>query len=278
VPFGGIILVLRAFTRAIIIEYIKPWKGNQSKELQSILVSDEYPFLRPVIANHNDLHEALLEFRDKIVAHVDHGFQSTGVTLRGGTINNVDRTTGIPYQMPNRHDEVFMPLTPRAEIKRANFWIDNKDKWEEILALITESINATNAEMTKAAATFRDLCFEHMPVLKSLQDIVHIEEMDIKEGRLNYTRSKEQKEKFKIGDAKPTKIGDINLNTIYALCDPSPIFPKTIEVEGKGYRLTISETVSGESQFDMAFLDYPGREKPQPTIAPRKAFKLGAKS
>jgi hypothetical protein len=258
-----------AYTKGIIVDYFKPWSGNRSKALKKIINSrGEILFLNAILIKSNT-HNALKELRNKMVAHIDEGYESLAVTLRGATIKNV--LANRPQQ-PGTLNEVFIPFAVKIESGRGIWWIDNKAKLAEIQTHIDECLQATRVELSKLATDFRNLCFQHIHVIKSLPDVVSIEEFSpitASSGNLSYhyKASATLAITFSFKPATSTKLGDSNIQGLVGFYEPAPSLPSNIKVDGKGYRLKLPEPdANGTVQYTVTFPKYPYPAiKPEPT-------------
>jgi len=199
-----------------------------------------------------------------MVAHIDQGYESLAVTLRGATIPNNRRP-----QQPGTLDEVFIPIAVKTESGRGIWWIDDPSLLVEIKKLIEECIEATQNKLSKVATNFRDLCFQHLHVLGSLpKSIVATEEITRDaDGTLAYKSSATLNVKFNLEQPKSIKLGDSKIAELLVRVEPGPILPSDVKKEGKGYLLTISKTGSdGKSQIYISFPAYP-----YPAIKPTKS-------
>ena len=80
-----------ACTRSLVVDYQKPWSGNHSPEINSLKVYSRtkkwsYPFLNALVQTPE--HEALIELRNSIVAHLDQSYEGGGITLKGIRLQN----------------------------------------------------------------------------------------------------------------------------------------------------------------------------------------------
>tara|TARA_B110000116_G_scaffold259981_1_gene262626 strand:+ start:100 stop:1032 length:933 start_codon:yes stop_codon:yes gene_type:complete len=248
-----------AFTKSIIVDYGKPWSGNRSTAIKSIMVSKQFPFLNPTIAKSN-IHNELGELRNKMVAHIDEGYESLGITLRGTTMANINPRRA---QDPGTIDELFMPFSVRIESGRGMWWLNDKGKINEISVHIKECIEETGKEISKKATDFRNLCFEHAHVLKSIPDVVSIEEFAPISGTaenptFNYESSANLGIRFSLTPATAITLGDSNIQSTVGIYEPAPSMPANLVVEGKGYKLTIPEPdENGRVSYNASFPKYP---------------------
>ena len=250
-----------AFTKAVIVEYAKPWSGRNGKALKSTLdTSKNIPFLLPV-TDASGTHNAMLELRNRMAAHIDEHFESIGVTFRGIAIANAN-----PHrpQDPGTLDNVFLPVAPKMESIRGMWWIEDTAKWKEISDHISKCKIATQEQLAEEARDLRNECFDHMHVLNKMTDLILMEAIsptvnpptahqsyDIQSGQ-NLTPT------INIGAPQKTKLGDQHIKAVVTIFEPSPSLPGDTEVKGRGYRLTLPEPdANGQAQWNVQFPKYP---------------------
>jgi hypothetical protein len=255
-----------AYSKAIIVDYAKPWSSNNSKPLKSLIDENgKITFLESVI-NNSHTHSALVELRDKLVAHIDHGFEGLGVSIRGATIgNNPQNRT----QDPGTLDNVFVPVSIVIENARGIWWIDDPEGIREIEQHLQNCITETQHSLSKLATEFRDKCFEHAHVLNRLEELFQIRELEEKDSDIPYhknyefERSSTLNEKFHISNPKETKFGSSRINTLVGRYEPDPSLPSDLDLEGRGYRLIIKDNSNGTVNWNVIFPKYPyPAEKP----------------
>jgi hypothetical protein len=130
-----------ACTRSFVVDYLKPWSGNYSQQINSLkqnLSGNKwhYPFLDQVI-NTNE-HEEFIELRNKIVAHLDQDYEGGGISLKGTVIKNkpINRAKD-----EGTLDQVFLPALTVLTGNRGLWWLSNKDKISEFVEHIKRTKN-----------------------------------------------------------------------------------------------------------------------------------------
>jgi len=154
-----------ACTRSLATDYMKPWSGNQSPEINSLRVYQAakqwtYPFLAPITSKPE--HDQLEELRHKIVAHLDRDYEGGGITLKGTRIENV------PPNRPQDEgtlDSVFLPTLTVMAGRRGLWWLSDKGKIGELCEQIDEAKVLVEKEIRNTANEFRLACIDHMHVV-----------------------------------------------------------------------------------------------------------------
>lgn len=174
-----------AHTRTMIVDYSKPWSGNNARYLKNFAEHDH--FLEELKAS--GVHDQILAFRSKVAAHVDGGMQPVALVVVGSRAKN-------ERHRENRFDEVVVPFKVRVEQNTA-LGFDSQDGVRKILEPSSKVLDAVNAEIADQAAKVLRLLTGYMPVLHLL-DNVSIEEVadgfdapDISQGGVHVTREKD---------------------------------------------------------------------------------------
>jgi len=121
-----------ACTRSFVVDYLKPWSGNFSSEINSLKVYTSskkwsYPFLDQIA--QKDEHQQLQELRNSSVAHLDQDYEGGGLSLKGIKVEN--NPTGGKQE--GTLDGVFLPAVPVIVGIRGLWWLSNKNKVEDLL-------------------------------------------------------------------------------------------------------------------------------------------------
>lgn len=108
-----------AFTKALVIDYGKPFTANRSRTLRAL----DRSYLDGLV--DSDIHGKLMELRHKMVAHIDEGFETQNVIVIGSTtINNIPN--------PKRLEKVFVGFGARVEMLGAPWWLEDSSTIEAI--------------------------------------------------------------------------------------------------------------------------------------------------
>lgn len=247
-----------ACTRSLVVDYLKPWSGNYSPEINSLKVCKSaknwsYPFLEPIV--RTDMHEQLNELRSSIVAHLDRDFEGGGVTLKGTRIANV-RSSG--KQDVGTIDDVFLPTIAVLVGRRGLWWLSSKEKIGELCEHIDDAKGLVEEEIRNTAALFRETCIDHMHVVDQLTDLFGIIESPIVAGNVDVTTHAEDPRPLSGNDPIELKIGNQHIQSLATVYEPRPEYPTNVDIKGKGYRLKIGEmSDNGQLQFVVSFPKYP---------------------
>ena len=250
-------------TRSFVVDYMKPWSGNYSPEINSLKVYTSkkkwsYPFLDSVVQTAE--HEQLIELRNSIVAHLDRDYEGGGLTLKGVRILNAPTNR---KQDKGTLDQVFLPAIPVIEGRRGLWWLSSKEKLGELCEHIDNARGQVEEEIRSTAALFRKTCIDHMHVLSKLPDLFGIVEIPIVAGNANVTSHAEDPKPLSGSDPVDLKIGEQNIQSLMTVYEPRPEYPTKVDIEGKGYRLKIGEmSESGQLDFTVTFPKYPYPKEP----------------
>jgi len=247
-----------ASTKGLVVDYFKPWSGNYSEELNSLRVFStskkwSYPFLDRIIGTH--IHQSLEEVRNRMVAHIDKDFEGLGVTVKGATVAN---KPAHGQKQEGTLENVFLPATIMLTSNRGMWWLSDKDKLGEICDHINETKKLVEEEIRVSTSIFRDLCMDHMHVLKNMSDIIGVEELPFQEGNIDVTSPGELPKPFYSSMPISTMIGDENIQSLITVYAPRPAYPTNIDIKGKGYILKLGN-VTDQSKLEMqvVFPKYP---------------------
>ncbi len=251
-----------ACTKSLVVDYYKPWSGNYSEELNSLRVFSSkknwsYPFLQPVVIK--DEHNQLREVRNSLVAHIDKNFEGLGVTVKGGTIQN------IPQNRPQDEgtiDEVFLPALTLLEGTRGLWWLSDKDKLAAVCTHINGAKELTEEEIRSSTAKFRDACLDYMHVLKQLSDVFAIEELGFEAANIEVTSHADSPKPSNATTPVATQIGDQNTDSLVIFYEPKPLYPTNTEIKGKGYLLKLGNFDKGKLLMSVSFPKYPYPKEP----------------
>jgi len=245
-----------AYSKAIIVDYAKPWSGNNSKPLKS-LIDDvgNIPFLEPIIIN-SDVHKELRELRDRLVAHIDHNFEGLGVSIRGSTLENNPQAIGTI-------EGVFFPVSVVIESSGGIWWIDDLNSIENIDHHIQRCIFATQSSLSQTAMEFRNKCLEHAHVLNKLGNLFSLRELEKKDTDIandinaHYDNSSISNDGFDISERRETKFGSNRIQSLLGRYEPAANLPSTLDLVGKGYRVILKGQTGESPSFNIFFPKYP---------------------
>ena len=252
-----------ACTRSFVVDYLKPWSGNYSPEINSLKVNSSkknwsYPFLKSIAQTAE--HEQLIELRNSIVAHLDRDYEGGGLTLKGARIMNAP--TNRP-QDEGTIDEVFLPAIPVIAGRRGLWWLSSEEKLGELCEHIEKTKVLVEEEIRGRAALFRQTCIDHMHVLGQLPDLFGIVDIPMVAGNVNVTTHAEDPKPLSGSDPVELKVGDQNIQSLVTVYEPRPEYPTKVDIKGKGYRLKIGEmSESGRLDFTVTFPKYPFPKEP----------------
>jgi len=249
-----------AFTKAIVVEYIKPWQSNNGKALKALASNGKINFLQAVISG-DTVHKSMNELRQQSVAHTNEAFESLGISFRGVKVLNEPQNRA---RDAGTHESVFFPIAPEFRIARGMWWLNNKDKLGEITSHIETCRNVTADQMKIHAVAVRNECLHHMHVLEHLPDLVSLSPLlpsstgadenpsyDV-DAADDFTGS------ITMSDPIKTKIGDENIQGLVAVYKPSPTIPAGTKIDGKGYVLSVPDEFElGKFTWNISFPLYP---------------------
>lgn len=229
-----------AFTKAIVIDYGKPWTNNRSAAMRALDLS----FLDDLVAK--DVHEDLMELRHKMVAHIDEGFETQEVVVIGRSFSN-----NIPT--PRRLTEVFVAMGTRIEMLGAPWWLDNSDTIEQILEHIGCCRDETGAQIRALSQTLVETSRSYGHVLQKMTDILSIQETD---GGVSSGRFPDQHEGSIVAEQPvELRIGRQNVASMVTRYDSTP--PQLEKTQQNGFRITVEgQEESGNYTFQVSFLDW----------------------
>jgi hypothetical protein len=255
-----------AYSKAIIVDYAKPWSGNNSKPLNSLVdKTGTIDFLQST-KNSPHTHEALIQLRDKMVAHIDHGYEGLGVSLRGSTVFNKHQSRP---QDPGTLNGVFVPMSVVIENTRGIWWIEDVKGIQEIDQHIVNCISDTQHSLSSIATAFRAKCFNHIHVLDRLNELFQLRQLEEQpsdspyQKNFRFERSSTMNENFYFSEPKETKFGNSRISALVGRFEPDPTLPSKLDIEGRGYRLIIKDNSDGKIEWNVVFPKYPyPAEKP----------------
>ncbi len=251
-----------ACTRSFVVDYLKPWSGNFSPEINSLQAHTSkkkwsYPFLDRI--TEADEHEQLIELRNSTVAHLDKEYEGGGLSLKGVRIENAP-TGG---KQDGTLSEVFLPAISVMAGVRGLWWLSNKEKLGELCKHIETTKELVEVEIRVSAKAFRESCIEHMHVLSQLPDLFSTVEIPLVAGHANVTSHGEDPKPLSITDPAKLKIGDQNIQSLVTVYEPRPEYPTDMDIKGKGYRLKIGQAnENGQLDFNVSFPKYPYPKEP----------------
>ena len=251
--------LLLACTKAVIVDYYRPWSGNFNDDLESLRSGTKnnwhYPFMDSVTDTPQHLY--LEELRNRLIAHAHGDYEALGVTVKGAGTQNVP-------QQPKTIPSVFLPIQLTLGNVRGIWWISNKDTVKEILAHIELAIAAVQEELHRTATEFRDTCIDHMHVLEKLQDIIQLDQLQFNLNQAGDKLSFDLKPYGESGNVPvttnaptQTQIGDQNLQSLVVVYEPDPRLPSELDKPGRGWRLEMSMKEDGSADFNVIFPIYP---------------------
>lgn len=131
--------LLLACTKAVIIDYYRPWSGNFNDDLRSLREGTKsnwhYPFMDSV--TDTSQHHYLEELRNRLIAHADGEYESLGVTIKGAIVKNVP-------QQAKTIPSVLLPIQITLGNVRGIWWISNEKTVKDMLA-VRQSLNRPTA-------------------------------------------------------------------------------------------------------------------------------------
>lgn len=224
-----------AFTKAIVVDYGRLWKKAENQFVQK-LDKSFYDL------ENTPVHNELIEIRDKLVAHVDKGYETLAVVLDGTTVTN-----DVPRE--NRHESVFLGMSLRGEGKGFLWWINNVDTVQRIADHIEKYRQLTYEKLKATTQVCLEVSQRYGHVIRELEDIVAFREFEDQGGgerrQLDIIEGSIQ-----APDEKELKIGRLNLTATISLY-ASGVFIPSEEVRTAGYVFTIDE-----GKFNVAFIDH----------------------
>jgi len=221
-----------AFSKAIVVDYGRLWKQTNNKYLTKINMS----FLPIGLSAHNEL----LELRDKLVAHPDHGFETLELGIGGMTINN-------DPQAPDTHDNVFVALNTRIEVRGSMWWINDLSTIERINSHIEDCLKYTYDRLKLRAEEFVHLCTHHAHVLKELNDLFSLREF-IDDGDGKRTQPDIVQNPLGVSEPKTLKVGRTNLVATMGVYESGSFMPVE-KITGNGFIIELTK----ENDFRVTF-------------------------
>ena len=228
-----------AFTKALVIDYGKPFTGNRSAPLRAL----DKSFLDELQAR--DIHLKMMELRHRMVAHIDDGFETQQVVVIGTT---------VPNDIPNskRLNNVFVGMGARVEMLGALWWLEDTATIECIRDHIEACAEATAAQIRESATTLVANVRLYGHVFRELDDLIQIQELaDGDESK----RFPEQHE-GQITAPTPTElqIGRQNVASMVTRYDSTP--EQLEETRQNGFRILMNDQGEGTHQWTVSFLDW----------------------
>jgi hypothetical protein len=238
-----------AYSKGIVVEYWRPWSGNEeNSDLQSVAESKE---LRPV--TRSNLHEALHQLRNGVVAHADQSYEGRGIELTGMTLIN-DR----PDLHPRTLADVFVPVTVTISSRRSLWWLNDRQRLSQIVHHITRAQELSATLIRRLAVELRDQSLQHIHVLKELSDLFSLKGFEVvAPGRAVADGPGSAPEAIRVTEPTPLKIGDDNVQSLITIYKPSPQLPD-LELKGNGF--TIKLTPGTEHGNLDARVSFPSRK------------------
>lgn len=227
------------FTKALVIDYGKPFTPNRSQALEAL----DKSYLKTLMAN--DIHGNLLELRHKMVAHIDDGFETQQVVVMGTTVaNNIAN--------PKRLEKVFVGMGARVEMLGAPWWLDDTSTIEAIRDHIAACAEATGAQIRESATLLVKMARRYGHVFHELEDLVAIQEL---EGNEESKRFPDQHE-GEITAARPIElqIGRQNVASMVTRYDSTP--EQLEETRQNGFRIILEDQGKGMYRQTVSFLDW----------------------
>ena len=232
-----------AYTKAIVIDYCKPWTGNRSIALKNL----DKSFLSAL--TESPIHTCLMELRHKMVAHIDEAFETQGVTLIGATVKN-----NAP--MPNRLTDIYVPLASRVDVLGAPWWINDTSTILQIKTHIEKCKEITRLETSNSNYKLVDMSRKHAHVLKHMSDLISLSDLENNGQPISYPDISEGT--ISANTPIELSIGRQNVSSLVARYDFVPPYPKESTVEN-GFRISYPSNSEAEPRsFSVSFLDWHG--------------------
>jgi hypothetical protein len=213
-----------AFTKAIVVDYGRLWKSTSNKFIKNLDKS--------FLSTTSRVHEELLELRDRLVAHPDKGFESIEVRISGSTAVNNPRKE-------NTHENVFITLNARAEVKDPMWWINDKNTSIRIRDHIKKYLDLVYKKLSTIGKSLVLACQMHSHVVSELGDIMSTMEYEI-ENADERKRPNIWDGPFAVSEPHPLKIGRSNLACTIGIWESANYFPKG-EVRGPGFVIRVTD-------------------------------------
>lgn len=249
-----------ALTKAIVIEYIKPWQKNNGRALSSVRENTKYSFIDSVI-RETHIHKSIDELRQRLVAHTNEEYESISIGFRGADIPNLP-THG--ERAPRTLSGVRFPVVPVIKMRRGIWWIDCREKVGEIQDHARKCKDATQIEIRRRVEELRDICLKNMHVLERCDDIVGFSPLEKSESidSVAHNFDVNIKEEFgvglPIGAPRKTRIGDEHINSLIAVIAPGIRFTESSETVGPGFVFRIlGDENSSRMKFNISFPRFP---------------------
>lgn len=257
-----------ACTKGLVVSYTQPWSGNRNDFLEALKDNPGakhwcYPFLDAIVATH--LHDGLYEARNRMIAHMQQGYEGVGVELRGAQyVNQLPDPTR--QKQDGTIDDAFVPLRVVVASTRGFWFLNNKAQIADINRHIENAKEAVAVEFRSVAKSFLDECLDHIHVLAQLTDLFAVAIIPPEAGKIHMPDHGVPTAPSTVPEPTPAKIGDINLLSYGTHYETTPRADTGNEVEGKGYRLRFGDfDDSGNLKIQVTFPKYPyPKIKPTP--------------
>ena len=247
-----------ACTRSLVVDYQKPWSGNYSKEINSLKVPAtkkkwSYPFLDEIVRTAE--HEALVELRNHVIAHLGDSYEGGGITCKGIRVLNYSKNRP---QDPGTLDEIFVPTIPVLSGIRGLLWLSDRTHIGKLYAHIEKAETLVGKEIRNRANSFRLTCMDHLHVIGHLSDLFSIVDTPIVGGNVNVASQADDPKPLTSTTPRELKIGEQNVQSLATVYEPQGEYPINVDIKGKGYRLKIDDmSENGKLNFNVSFPKYP---------------------
>lgn len=228
-----------AYSQSIIVSYGKPWTKNENE----VLRSTNLKFLDHL--KSTKIHQNLMTMRHEVVAHLDDGYEEQAVVLSG---------TVVPNDVPNprRLSKLLAPIEIQMDSTGVFFSIDDPVTIAQIWEHTTECAKLTKEQTSNAGRSLLKAVMAHAPVLGELADILTISDSPFTIAQPIGIRGYPERniaatlpKKFRLGQSdKSPLVAIIRFGN-----------PGAIEIDGNGYKISVSERTDGSASTTVSFRD-----------------------
>lgn len=234
-----------AYTRAIVIEYWKPWSTNQHNPgLQSAANSK---CLRHLTGT--PMHEALKELRNNVIAHAHEGYEGRGISLLGMPVVN-DR----PDTRPRALRRTFVPHGLKIALSGSLRFLEDGAQIAEIRDHIQRCIDAATQRIRVATRHLLTVCLRHIHVLEHVDQFTLQPLETTSPGEVRMPSGVQPIEVPTLTQPIALKLGDKHIQASVVVYEPST-YIRQGEYRGDGFVLRVVPGLdSTRTNYTVSFL------------------------
>ncbi len=233
-----------AYTKAIVIEYWKPWSDNRNNPGLESAANCKH--VKPLM--QTAMHDALKELRNCVIAHADEAYEGRGIALIGTRVIN-DHPNLNPRTLPG----TFVPVKLSVGSSRSFWWLEDSARMTQIRDHIALCEEAATQRIHTTTHHLLKVCLGHIHVLEHLGLFTFEELETTSPGQVTVPDSNQPPEVPKLEAPAALKLGDEYVQSLVTVYAPSAFISQG-EFRGDGFILKVDPGPDSTSlRFSVAF-------------------------